>query len=94
MQNSIALPIKSEIATTRAIARIFVLYMSGWREMPPHNFDAETIEEMMEATREDDSLHGYTTVWALASFFPEDWPPAVIDDFLKARTWQGSLLDS
>jgi hypothetical protein len=83
MKNSIALPIASRALEVKATPRCFVLFDSDPLEVRPYPFNAYILRQM-SAARTIETIEGtITTQWCATLFFPEEWPPDIIADFLS-----------
>lgn len=85
MQNSICLPVANFCNEVDTPPRCFICFKTHDREVRPYRFNFETISEINEVL-ECDRKDGLTkSQWWATLFFPAEWPPARIRDFLTPR---------
>jgi len=94
MHNSIALPIPPYCDQEHFAVREFIEGSDGWKEIRAISLSWENINQKLAS-------HGLAwedSIWAPdfteILWFPEEWPPGRIEDWLTATGYQLSILES
>lgn len=91
MENSIALPVFSEVDATCSTPRCFVVHPKGHHEVSAYPFTCATLTGLRDAYDDMRKKGEFSGTWYATLFFPEAWPPGLILDYLRSRTWKGRL---
>lgn len=93
MKNSICLPLPTSETSPVVLARCFIVFAQGSREVSAYPFTLQTIRGLNEARRYETVRGPQEQEWCATLFFPEIWPPDLIDCYLRARTFQPDLFE-
>lgn len=91
VDTGIHLPIRSLIDENRVLTSTFVYGNFGWEERVSEPFTHEQVRFMMNWTAELDAEYQYEPSWCLVQWFPDNWPPDAIQNWLAAEAVQGSF---
>jgi len=91
MESSIALPTAILAEATYTPVRAFIPSEDGFIEVTAPPFCMHTFRDMMFTQWYFDQVAGVRHEWSALLFFPEAWPPGLIQDYLRSHTWQGQL---
>jgi len=91
MENSIALPVFSEVDATCSTPRCFVVYPKGHQEVSAYPFTSATLTGLRDAYDDMRKKGEFSGTWYSTLFFPEAWPPGLILDYLRSCTGQERL---
>lgn len=78
MKNSICLPLPTSENSPAVVARCFIVFPNGDREISPYPFTLRTIRNLNAARKADLEEFGHEPKWCATLFFPEMWPPSLI----------------
>lgn len=93
MKNSICLPLPTSENSPVVLARCFVVFESHSREVVAYPFTLRSIREMNEARHYETVQGPQVMEWCATLFFPECWPPELIECYLRSRSFQPSLFE-
>lgn len=82
MNTSIALPIAKLTHEAPFVPRCFVVFNDGSREVWPWPFTPPAISDLNAARKGVIDGDTFEFCWCVTLFFPPDWPPDLIQDFL------------
>lgn len=82
MKNSICLPLPTSEDSPHTVARCFVVFANGSREVSRYPFTRRTVRTLTEARKYEVADGWHTANWCATLFFPEMWPPDLIAKFL------------
>jgi hypothetical protein len=87
MENSIALPVFSEVDAICSTPRCFVVYPEGYQEVIAYPFTSDTLTGLRNAYEDMRENGEFSGTWYTTLFFPEAWPPGLIYDSLRDYSW-------
>ncbi len=91
MANSIALPCTPDPLVAVRCFLIFEFDARDPREVTAYSFTRDECTALWLENLRTDELYGFKSCWASIMFFPEAWPPELINDYLRSPTWQERL---
>lgn len=86
MENSICLPLPQFVKECEVKTRSFIVFDTGSREVSAYPFDQKTIDDINSARHIALLLGVHEAKWCATLYFPESWPPDVIEDVLDEKT--------
>lgn len=95
MTNSISLPLPELASEIAAPPRCFVVFDDHGkaRELVPFPFTPRNCALLAASIADPSEYCGHKPTWCATLWFPEDWPPGRLAEFLYKREYQLSLLD-
>lgn len=93
MKNSICLPLPTSLHSPHCRARCFIVYPNRAEEVHPYPFTLAAIKDLNETRKVTFGDCSYRFEWCTILFFPESWPPDLIECYLRARTAMPELYE-